>query len=49
MIDINRVVTDRIFNILHHTGQTLTRAQQYLRWATVATIDMGQKEGDCCE
>ena len=23
-----------------------TRAQQYLRWATVATVDMGLKEGD---
>ena len=22
-----------------------TKAQQYLRWATVATIDMGRKEG----
>ena len=26
----------------------ITRAQQQLRWATVATIDMGRKEGDCC-
>ena len=25
-----------------------TRAQQYLRWATVATIHMGRKERDCC-
>jgi len=25
-----------------------TRAQQYLRWATVATIDMGRKEGGGC-
>jgi len=24
---------------------SLTRAQQYLRWATVATVDMGRKEG----
>jgi len=26
-------------------GVGKTRAQQYLRWATVATIDMGLKEG----
>ena len=25
-----------------------TRAQQLLRWATVATIGMGRKEGGCC-
>jgi len=26
------------------TEKRLTRAQQYLRWVTVATIDMGRKE-----
>jgi len=26
----------------------ITRAQQYLRWATMATRDMGRKEGGCC-
>jgi len=31
-----------------HMSQQLTRAQQQLRWATVATIGMGWKEGGCC-
>ena len=30
------------------TLTTLTRAQQKLRWATVATIDMGLKEAVLC-
>jgi len=32
--------------------ESLTRAQQYLRWVTAATIDTGRKEGgavvNCC-
>jgi len=32
--------TSAVLNI-----ENITRAQQQLRWATVATIDMGRKEG----
>jgi len=32
--------------VVYGGEEFLTRAQQMLRWATVATIDMGLKEGD---